>query len=533
MSIKAAAYARFSSDNQRDESIDAQLRAIRKYAEDNGIEIVEEYIDRAKTGTNADRESFQAMLSDSQYGEFSLVIVHKLDRFARNRYDSAISKAKLKSNGVRVISVLEHIDDSPESIITEGLLEAMSEYYSANLSREVMKGMKENALSCKHTGGKPPLGYKVGADMRLEIDEAEAIHVRLIFDSILNGMTYAEIISELNLRGAKTKRGETFGKNSLYAILTNEKYTGVYIYNRTASKGVNGKRNSHKSKSSENIIRIEGGVPQIISKEKFDAVQVILAKRRSLEHTKSSAKENYLLSGKVFCGVCGNTFCGNRQKNSHGYKYITYRCNTRSRKGNKGCSNKEINRDKLEKCVLKLLSDVLFDERRIPNVIAEYNKAAEEESECGKDERKLLKRSIKQTEKEIDNIVAVIASTGSPALASALNAKEKELSSLKIQLDTLERKSTELEIDERQIIRAFNYGKELLLSGKLPKLKQLINLYVEGIYIYPNSVSVVLNVLNSIQANSDDEQLSQIGKSYSEALIIKENISRKDIADIK
>lgn len=533
MSIKAAAYARFSSDNQRDESIDAQLRAIRKYAEDNGIEIIEEYIDRAKTGTNADRESFQAMLSDSQYGDFSLVIVHKLDRFARNRYDSAVSKAKLKSNGVRVVSVLEHFDDSPESIITEGLLEAMSEYYSANLSREVMKGMKENALSCKHTGGKPPLGYKVGADMRLEIDEAEAVHVRFIFDSILNGMTYAEIISELNLRGAKTKRGETFGKNSLYAILTNEKYTGVYIYNRTASKGVNGKRNSHKSKSSENIIRIEGGVPQIISKEKFDAVQVILAKRRSLEHTKSSAKENYLLSGKVFCGVCGNTFCGNRQKSSHGNKYITYRCNTRSRKGSKGCSNKEINRDKLEKYILKLLSDVLFDERRIPTVIAEYNKSAEEESKCGKDDRKQLKNSIKQTEKEINNIVAVIASTGSLALASALNSKEKELSSLKAQLDTMERKSTELDIDREQIIRAFNHGKELLLSGKLPKLKQLINLYVDGIYIYPNSVSVVLNVLNRIQANSDDEQLSQIGKSYSEALIIKENISRKDIADIK
>ena len=156
---KGVAYARFSSENQRDESIDAQLRAIRKYAEDNGIEIIREYTDRAKTGTNADRESFQAMLNDSQYGDFSLVIVHKLDRFARNRYDSAVSKAKLKSNGVRIVSVLEHFDDSPESIITEGLLEAMSEYYSANLSREVMKGMKENALSCKHTGGKPPLGY--------------------------------------------------------------------------------------------------------------------------------------------------------------------------------------------------------------------------------------------------------------------------------------------------------------------------------------------------------------------------------------
>ena len=376
MSKKAVAYARFSSDNQRDESIDAQLRAIRKYADDNGIEIVHEYIDRAKTGTNADRESFQEMLNDSRDGGFSLVIVHKLDRFARNRFDSAISKAKLKNNGVRVVSVLEHLDDTPESIIiTEGLLEAMSEYYSANLSREVMKGMKENALSCKHTGGKPPLGYHVGEDMRLEIDEREAPFVKFIFDAILNGMTYSEIISELNKRGAKTKKGGTFGKNSLHAILTNEKYTGVYIYNRAVSKNASGKRNNHKSKDAENIIRIEGGVPRIISKEKFDAVQKILGKRRSLSHTKSSAKESYLLAGKIFCGVCGNTYCGNRQKNSHGYLYITYRCNTRSRKGTKACRNKEINRDKLEKYVLKLLADVLFDKNRIPATIEEYNKA--------------------------------------------------------------------------------------------------------------------------------------------------------------
>lgn len=532
MSTKAVAYARFSSDNQRDESIDAQLRAIHKYADDNDIEIIDEYIDRAKTGTNADRESFQAMLNDSQYGEFSLVIVYKLDRFARNRLDSAISKERLKSNGVRVVSVLEHFDDSPESIITEGLLEAMSEYYSANLSREVMKGTKENALACKHTGGKPPLGYDVNDDKHLVINDAEAAHVRFIFDSVINGMAYNEIISRLNEMGARTKRGETFGKNSLNAILTNEKYTGVYLYNISASKDSRGKRNSHKHKDKDSIIRIEGGVPQIISKERFDAVQVIMARRKALDHTKSSAKENYLLSGKVVCGICGNAYCGNRQKNSHGYLYVTYRCNTRTRKGSVGCTNKEINRDKLEKYVLKLLADVLFDESRISAVIREYNKAAEENLEGGRSERKQLKKSIKKTEQEIENIIAVIASTGSAALAAALSAKEKELSALKYRLDTLKRESTELDLDEKQIKRAFNYGKELLLSGKLPKIRQLINLYVDKIYIYPDSVSVVLNVLNSIQVNADDETLQKLEKSYPDALKIREDRPRKDIIDI-
>ena len=527
--IKGVAYARFSSENQRDESIDAQLRAIHKYAEDNDIQIIRDYTDRAKTGTNADRESFQAMLNDSQYGDFSLVIVHKLDRFARNRYDSAVSKAKLKSNGVRVVSVLEHFDDSPESIITEGLLEAMSEYYSANLSREVMKGMKENALSCKHTGGKPPLGYRVGEDMRLEIDENEAPHVRYIFDSILNGMTYSEIISGLNQRGAKTKKGSSFGKNSLYAILTNEKYTGVYIYNRAASKGANGKRNSHKFKSAENIIRIEGGVPQIISREKFDAVQKILKKRRSLEHTKSSAKETYLLSGKVFCGVCGNAFCGNRQKNSHGYKYVTYRCNTRSRKGTKACGNKEINRDKLEKYVLNLLADVLFDKSRIPAVIEEYNRSAADNLDSGKSERKAIQKLISRTEKEIENLVSVITASGSTALAAGLEKKEAELVRLKDRLDDMNRQSTELRVDNEQLIRVFNHGRELLLSGKLTKLKKLINLYVERIDVYPDVVNVTLNIMGSMLSQSDNRGLSDLSKISSEGLEINDSVSREHI----
>lgn len=158
---KAALYARFSSNNQRDESIDAQERAIRKYAEENDIEIVEEYIDRSRTGTNTDREEFQRMLNDSRYGLFDLVIVHKLDRFARNRYDSAVSRKILRDNGVELYSVIEKFDNTPESIILEGLMETLNEYYSANLSREVMKGMRENALQCRYTGGYVPLGYRV------------------------------------------------------------------------------------------------------------------------------------------------------------------------------------------------------------------------------------------------------------------------------------------------------------------------------------------------------------------------------------
>lgn len=223
----AAIYARYSSDNQRDESIDAQVRAVKEYCQHNGIQIVRVYTDEARSATTDDRPGFLQMVHDSALGQFELVIVHKLDRFSRDRYDFAFYKRKLRENGVQLISVLENLDDSPESIILESVLQGMAEYYSVNLARETMKGMKETALQCKHTGGKPPLGYRVTEDQTYAIDEDQAEAVRLIFSMYADGHGYGRIIDELNSRGHRTQNGNHFGKNSLHEILRNEKYRGV------------------------------------------------------------------------------------------------------------------------------------------------------------------------------------------------------------------------------------------------------------------------------------------------------------------
>ena len=171
---KVALYARFSSDNQRSESIDAQIRAMEAYCKQHNYIIVETYVDEAKSATTDRRPAFQQMISDSSSRSFNILLVHKLDRFARNRYDSAVYKRELKKNGVTVHSVLENLDDSPESIMMEAVLEGMAEYYSQNLARETMKGLKENALQCKHTGGRPALGYDIDpVTKRLVINEEE------------------------------------------------------------------------------------------------------------------------------------------------------------------------------------------------------------------------------------------------------------------------------------------------------------------------------------------------------------------------
>ncbi|MDY4950438.1 MAG: recombinase family protein [Clostridium cadaveris] len=262
--LKAAIYARYSSDNQREESIEAQIRAINQYAKANNIRIVKTYIDEAKSAKTDDRPNFTRMIKESSLELFNMIIVQKLDRFARNRYDSAFYKKKLKDNSVKVVSVLEHLDDSPESIMLESVLEGMAEYYSVNLAREVMKGMKETALQCKHTGGTPALGYDLNKDKTYKINESEAKIVQKIFKMYSDGNSYNTIIDTLNNDGYRTKRGNLFGKNSLYDILRNERYTGVYIYNRSSSE-TNGKRNSHAYKPDDEVIKIKGGMPQIIS----------------------------------------------------------------------------------------------------------------------------------------------------------------------------------------------------------------------------------------------------------------------------
>lgn len=321
--LKAVIYARYSSDMQRSESIAAQIRFIREFAKNNNIIIVSEYIDEAQSAKRDDREAFQQMMKDSKSAEWQIVLVHKLDRFARNRFDSATYRIHLRKNRKYLISAVEQFDDSPESAMLEAVIEAMSEYYSKNLAREVMKGLTENALKGKNCGGTPPLGYDLDEHKFYKINAFEAQGVKLIFKLFLDGKTYSEIISILNAAGYRTKCNRLFSRNSLYEILRNEKYKGIFVYNKTQSRDeITGKRSGHRYKSEDEVIRINGVVPQLISPEDWDVAQSILDNRKKAYG--NNAKETYLLSGKIKCGKCGGSYVGRRVFNSCGVKYIYY-----------------------------------------------------------------------------------------------------------------------------------------------------------------------------------------------------------------
>jgi len=530
---KVVLYARFSSDNQREESIDAQLRAMHEYCQRAGAVVMHEYCDRARSATTDDRPEFLSMISDAKTHGFDFVIVHKLDRFSRNRYDSAFYKRELKKNGVSLLSVLEQMDDSPESIILESVLEGMSEYYSKNLSREVMKGMRESAMKCKALGGRPPYGYQVDPiTRRYEINENEADAVRIIYQRVCEGMGYHEIITELNRLGYQTRNGNPFGKNSITEILRNERYKGIYIFNRAVSSNHAGKRNNHRSKPDDEVIRIPGGMPALVDEVTFERVASII-KSRSHSAPHQRAKENYLLVGKIFCGLCGAAYNGNRQFSGRNKNLlVTYRCAKHNNHGDQRCENKDINRNYLEGFILKRIGEIIFDEERVPQLINAYYESHKELAGDGVKALGRLYDSRNDIQRKIDNIVSVITQTGSPTLLKNLDTLEADKQALSVRIENEETSLVLNRLDEQEIISAYRRAQELFESGSLPQRKQLLNLYLNRVNVYPDYVQIHIHKVpvNIIRPSHGKDDLPAVNDSEADLHIFLKTAKIKPLS---
>lgn len=489
--MAAVAYARYSSDNQRQESIEAQIRAIQEYCSRHGLSISKIYIDEAKSATTDDRPQFLQMIKDAEHGLFNALIVHKLDRFARNRYDSAFYKRKLKLSGVKIISVTEQLDDSPESVILESVLEGMAEYYSKNLAREVMKGMRETAMQCKHTGGIPPLGYDVAEDKTYKLNEREAIAIKKIFEDYISGKSYQEIINELHELGYRTKTGKLFKKNAIHSILKNEKYVGTYIFNKTKRvKNINGgQRNIIKD--DEDIIRIENGMPAIITKEQFEKVQEKLKINYKYSQT-FKTKEVYLLTGVLICGKCGSPMHGRKRKGGRNKSvYKTYICT--QRKNEKKCDAKEVNKSYIENKVIEYLETEVFTDEKIEAIA---RKAYEYQTKhTGESERliKSLEKELGVIQKQIDNIISAIAAgMFHQSMKEKMDELENKKAGLLFAIEEEKRKSS-LIIDMETIRQHLSIGKDLRLKS-LEEQKELIQSYVESVIYDEDFIDISLKI---------------------------------------
>ncbi len=489
---------RYSSHAQDDGfSIEAQEKAIKKFAEENNLDLQYIYCDKAKTGTNANRPEFQQMMSDAKKKAFEVCIVHKTDRFARSRLDSVVHKAILKDNGVELLSVTEKFRDDPEGKMLEGMAELFAEYYSENLAREVRKGMDVVASQGLHTGGTPPLGYNV-KDKKLVINEAEAEIVRLIFDFYSRGYSYNDIAKELNLRGYKNKKGDNFSVSSFHSILNQRKYIGEYVYNRRASKKSNGSTNSHRNKPEEEITRIPNGVPRIVDDIVFNNVQRRLDENRNRRGTYRT-KHPSLLSGKVKCGKCGfhyqsNTRAAGGRANN---MYSSFRC---GRKQNKkiGCGNSEVEKNRLETFVLELMEKHLFTDNGIKTIlklINEYNKTL---SSTKSTDLELYERQLKEIDKKIKN--------ASNAILKGLNLELmiEEMNQLDLAKKDILKRIEESKVNampdivEEDVRKALLKFKEFMKENNFIECKNFIKQYVDSIIIKEDTVEVTFKVASAI-----------------------------------
>ncbi len=278
--MKGVIYARYSSDNQREESIEGQIRECTTFAEKNGITVLTSYIDRAYSARTDNRPDFQRMIRDSEKGLFDIIIVWKLDRFARDRYDSAHYKRQLKKNGVKVISATEIISDSSEGVLMESVLEGMAEYYSRELSEKVTRGMTENALKHRYNGGALPFGYTINKEQQFEPNPIEAPIVLEIFTQYANGDNMQAILNKLNGKGIHRSNGRKFSLDAISRMLNNRRYIGEYKFKDMV---------------------FPDGIPAIVPIELFEKVQERLAKTRKAP-ARHKAEDDYLLSTKLFCG---------------------------------------------------------------------------------------------------------------------------------------------------------------------------------------------------------------------------------------
>ncbi len=342
-------YARYSSSGQREESIEGQLRDCHAYAERNDIVIVGEYCDYALTGTNDRRPEFQRMIADSKKGGFSTVLVWKIDRFARSRYDSAIYKQKLRQNGVRVISAKESIPDGPEGIILEASIEGFAEYYSANLSQNVKRGLYDSALK-RQTLGQSVFGLQKAPDGTWEHNPAEAPIVKRVFEEYVSGKSAKDIMVDLNNEGYRTNKGNVFNKNSIRRILQNTKYYGLYQYSD---------------------IYDENGIPPIVSKALFDEAQRMLERH----HEKPAEKKidgGFLLTGKLFCGKCGKPMTGDSGTSKSGAVHQYYTCV--GRRKDKTCDKERAQKDWIEDIIVKKLMEIACNDEIIEAFADQYMK---------------------------------------------------------------------------------------------------------------------------------------------------------------
>ena len=463
----AVIYARYSSDSQTEQSIEGQLNVCKEYAQNNNYLIVDTYIDRAMTGTNDLRPAFQKMMRDSAKKQWDTILVYKLDRFPRNKYESTIHKKALKDNGIKVVSAMENIPDSPEGIILEALLEGMNQYFSAELSQKVQRGLKESYRKGNYTGGFVLYGYDV-VDKKNVINPSESEIVKEIFTKYSQGYTAASIAKDLRNRGIRTKRGKYIDEVKIYKIISNTKYNG---------------RVKHGDIVYTNIF------PKIIDDEIWNKVQDI---RNSNKHSPGRKKEvfDFILSGKLACGDCKRMMVGESGTSHTGERHYYYSCLARRRE-KQPCSMKSVNKQWLEDAVINTTWAFLSDGDCIHTIaekLCSMHEAQQRDNAVLKDLENKRLTALKASENLIKAIEEGIITKQTK---TRLKELEAQICELEFDIEQARNKNyTYLSVNDiENYLRSFAIGDLSDIDAR----KALIHTFVREIVLYSDKIMITYN----------------------------------------
>lgn len=454
---RAAIYARYSSHAQNDESIEQQVGECQSYAAAHGLTVVATFADRAISGRSDRRPEFQRMIKAAEAGDFETVIAYKSNRIARNMLQALQYEARLDRCGVRVVYAREEFGDTATGRFMLRSMMNLNQFYSENMAEDIVRGMNENARQAR-ANGKPPLGYRIGADGHYEIDPRTAPIVREIFDRLAAGESYAAIADDLNRRHIPTASGGTWNKGSFHRMCTNERYTGVYLYGD---------------------VRVEGGMPAIVPRELFERV-------RDLTHHRAAANMArrrtpgvvYALTGKLFCGECRARMCGVSGKGKSGAKYSYYKCT--------GCGRLRARKDEVEALVVQTLRDAIMNDEtidRLVEMVMAYRDELRDKSEADAIAARLL-----ETRASKANIVKAIESgIVSQTLADRLNDLERAEADLTGQLAAAKMKIPDVTEDAvRFYFKQFRAG-----DVRDPAYQRLlIDTFLRAAWLYPDRLTV-------------------------------------------
>lgn len=456
----AVIYARYSSHNQREVSIEQQVRECMKHAAELGLHVVGTYEDRAISGKTDKRPNFQRMMRDAEKGKFQAVVAWKSNRIGRNMLQAMVNEAKLEDCGVKVFYAEEDFDDTAAGRFALRNMMNVNQFYSENMAEDITRGLYDNASKCM-ANGRQPLGYKRGEDGRVVLDEANAAVVREIFTRVAAGDLFVDIARDLNAQGIKTSKGANWNKGSFQSICQNERYRGIYIYGD---------------------VRVADGIPRIVSDDLWYRVQEAMRMKKNPVGTRHRVgAEDYLLTGKLRCGHCGSYMTGVSGTSRNGELHYYYTC--QKRRTEHACDKKNIRRDVIEPAVAQaikmycLTDDVIA---WIADRTVEYWEKHDNDLQI-----EALEQQLEENKKATSNMLkAIEMGIITEATRTRMVELETEQSRLSVQLNVA--KEDVVKIDREQIISYL----ELLQQGDIHDRDfqmELFKNFLVAVYVYDDN----------------------------------------------